>query len=98
MRINVAYPSAALLSRVLSTPKEPAEPVQSGARFAEAMDATLAGQMAVSAMMPVRSRLPARAPEKKDPRERGRNDDRASDQRGQDQRAQDQRRNTDLWA
>jgi hypothetical protein len=51
--------------------------------------------MAVSAMTPLRSRLPApaRAPEKKDTRERRQNDERASDER-----PQDQRRNGALWA
>src|SRR5205807_4903348 len=98
MRITVAYPSAALMSRVLSTPKDAAAPVQDRApRFADAMsatlDATLAAQMAVTAALPLRSRPPARAPEKKDPRERRQNDERANDER-----APDQRRNGSLWA
>jgi hypothetical protein len=106
MRINTIYPSAALLSRVLSTPKEPAEPAPNAPRFAAAMDEALAGQMAVAAMAGVRQRLPARAPETKDPRERRPNDEREQGQQGQrdqgwrgsDQRAQDQRRDGALWA
>ena len=71
MRINVSYPSAALLSRVLSTPKGSAEPAPERPRFAEAMDAAVAGQLAVSAVAPQRPRAPAYRPtEKKDPRER----------------------------
>jgi hypothetical protein len=77
MRINVSYPSAALLSRVLATPKEAAEPAQDRPRFAEAMDAAMAGQIAVSAVVPPRTRAAAYRPaEKKEPRERRQNDGR----------------------
>ena len=98
MRISTVYPSAALLSRVLATPKEPADAAPNAPRFSAAMDEALAGQMAVASMAGVRQRLPSRAPERKDPRERRPNDERGQDPRRQEQRAQDQHRGGALWA